>query len=69
MSELPGYDAWKLSSPPDNSECPCVCTHELGDHDGDDECTQCDCEAYTEYTRDDYEDDMRERRAEARADW
>ena len=68
MSELPGYDAWKLASP-DNDAYPCVCSRDVSDHGVDDECIECDCDRYTEYTRDDYEDDMRERRAEARSNW
>ena len=81
MTELPGYDAWKLRSP-DVDAYPCTCTHEYGDHVdsdvtyGDDDygydsyssmvCTVCKCTEYREYTREDYEDDMRERRAEYR---
>ena len=81
MSELPGYDAWKLREPPGYEGAPpCVCKHEAYDHGSYNDnfpmpneyfpgCTQCDCEDYMEYTREDYEDDMRERRAEARANW
>ena len=72
MSELPGYDVWKLRSPYEDA-WPCTCGHEAGDHEYYDSnseyfpgCTQCDCTGYTEYTREDYEDDMRERRAEYR---
>ena len=76
MTELPGYDAW-LSRGYDQDSAPCTCGHEAGDH-GDyndnspmpDEyfpgCTRCDCEDYVEYTREEYLEDMRERRAEYR---
>ena len=65
MTELPGYDAW-LSRGYDQDSAPCTCGHEAGDHDVDDTCTQCDCEDYVEYTRGEYLEDMRERRAEYR---
>ena len=71
MSEsLPGYDAWKLASPPYlDDDPPCTCGHDILDHTEYSGCMHCPCEDYREYTRDDWEDDMRERRAEARANW
>ena len=78
-TELPGYDAWKLASPPEAA--PCYCGHEAGDHGthepeerGGREFGQlvcwvngCKCEEYDEYSYDDWADDMRERRAEMRS--
>lgn len=75
-SELPGYDAWKLSSPPEAA--PCRCGHEYGDHVEPEEddpipyavCggdVNCACDEYDPYSYDDWADDMRERRAEMRS--
>lgn len=53
MNNLPGYDAWLTHDPRDRGYAPCVCGHELDDHD-EKGCGFCICKEYEEK---DYEDD------------
>lgn len=84
MSELPGYDQWKLSEPDYlGVAAPCTCGHGYDEHYSDDTqdaarpngepplytCHECRCSYYTEYSYDDYMDDLAEKRAEYRASW
>ncbi len=32
MNSLPGYDNWKLASPPEYNELPCTCGHNYEEH-------------------------------------